>query len=295
MRLFVALAAFATANAFMGEDNFLKRTRRDDEEVQCDEGEVEINGFCTDDAEIIEKVRNFDAEIEAEETPNLLQMARRFPMPGQTEDSPDFDGLERAKRRSQRITLLVAQLPKSEIKPRLFMKRINNYGCNCWTKGKKSGIGGSGQPIDELDRVCKELSRCHQCIGIDYSYETCDPVKQKYKAKLATVDGKVQINCVNQMNKKGTNNGDCKKSLCECDKKFAEGFAIKFQNWNEDYWQLDMKGQYESSCNMPKAKMGGMGGGGPNQCCGAKFPDKKPFNDETHKCEDNEVLGINML
>ena len=54
------------------------------------------------------------------------------------------------------------------------------------------------------------------------------------------------------MNNKGTNNGDCKKHLCECDKKFAEGFAKKFEHWKEENWQLDMQGAYESTCMAPK-------------------------------------------
>ena len=59
----------------------------------------------------------------------------------------DNNGIERSKRRNQRITLIMALCPSGrcqkkksienggpKMKPREFMRRLNNYGCHCWTK-----------------------------------------------------------------------------------------------------------------------------------------------------------------
>ena len=78
---------------------------------------------------------------------------------------------------------------------------FNNFFWN--SKGKSSGIGGTGKPLDELDQTCKTLSTCHSCIQLQHGEETCDPVTQKYKARLKKNDesGKVEIQCLNTMNK----------------------------------------------------------------------------------------------
>ena len=71
----------------------------------------------------------------------------------------------------------------------------------------------------------------------------------KYKAKLSRQDnGELEITCSNTLNKKETNNGDCKRSLCECDKAFAESFAENFNQWDESNWKLEEKGQYDDKC-----------------------------------------------
>lgn len=299
MRLLATFAAIATVNAFINDDVLLKRTRRDGEE-ECDDGEVEVNGICINDPDLAAQVAQTQEELEEDDDTDVpFKLARRFPMPGESSTQGSRGIGERSKRRSQRITLIMAICPNgrcgkgAKMKPREFMKKINNYGCHCWTKGKDSGIGGKGLPVDDLDRTCAELSRCHTCINVDYP-ENCDPVTQRYKAKLIKNKeaGTVDIKCTNTMNRKGTNNGDCKKNLCECDKAFAENFAANFELWNSDNWDLANKD--ETICQRPGAKIGG-NNGPPNMCCGASYPFKKPYNSQTHKCEDNVVLGLNQL
>lgn len=299
MRLLATFAAIATVNAYINDDVLLKRTRRDGDD-ECDEGEVEINGFCTSDLELAEQMAQTQEELEAdddEDTP--FKLARRFPMSGDSSDDVSRGIGERAKRRTQRMTLIMAICPNgkcgkgAKMKPRDFMKRINNYGCHCWTKGKDSGMGGKGAPVDDLDRTCAELSRCHTCINVDYP-EDCDPVTQRYKAKLIKnkAEGTVEIKCTNTMNKRKTNNGDCKRNLCECDKAFAEAFTKNFESWTSDNWEIANKPG--DVCQRPGAKIGGSSGP-PNQCCGAAYPFKKPYNNQTHHCVDDVVLGLNQL
>ena len=100
-------------------------------------------------------------------------------------------------------------------------------------------------------------------------FKGCDPVTTKYKAKLSRQEnGELEITCSNSLNKKGSNNGDCKRSLCECDKAFAENFANNFEEWDasnlkrptpqsysqnfEEWdasnWKLEEKGEYDDKC-----------------------------------------------
>ena len=80
-------------------------------------------------------------------------------------------------------------------------------------------------------------------------FQGCDPVTTKYKAKLSRQEnGELEITCSNSLNKKGSNNGDCKRSLCECDKAFAENFANNFEEWDASNWKLEEKGEYDDKC-----------------------------------------------
>lgn len=310
MRLIATFAAVATVNATFFEDtnDVLSRSRRvaNDDDDQCAEGEVmNQDGFCFDS---VEEMAEIMSPVDGEDG---AAVARKFPMGSSSfeEGESANEATERTKRRSQRISLLMTKAAAEgklvdrngqKIRAKEFMKRVNNYGCHCWPNNReKEHLTGVGLPLDEVDTVCWTLKQCHKCIGIDFpkiendpKSKGCDPVTTKYKAKLNKVGDVLEIQCLNTMNKKGTNNGDCKRSLCECDKAFAENYADAFQSWDSDLWKLsDDKSNYDSKCQRPS--------GSPersmstaNQCCGL-YPDKKPFNPLIKKCVDGEVVSDN--
>ena len=95
------------------------------------------------------------------------------------------------------------------------------------------------------------------------------------------------------MNAKGTNNGECKRSLCECDKQFSEQVAADWQSWDEGNWNLDGRGLFDAACVTNGARS--MSAGPPDQCCGTSYPDMKPFSTDSHTCTDARITPINNL
>lgn len=265
----------------------------------CSAGEIEVDGLCVEESYASE-FANLLAEADNEQPENNSMQMRRFPLPGSSVDASDN---LRTKKRTQRISLLMAQVdakqradPKQpKLRPREFLQKINGYGCHCWTKPGTEAIGYKGQPLDNIDTACKTLKSCHTCIELDYN--NCDPVTTKYRAKVSKQpDGTLDIQCTNTMNKKGTNNGHCKRSLCECDKQFAFNVAESWKDWSSQNWDLEQNGIFGATCvtNDKDSRM--LSSGPPNKCCGTTYPDMKPYSSESHTCTaDKKVTVINNL
>jgi len=304
MRLLATFAAVAAVTA----------QTDDSEEFGCPEGEFPtVDGFCTNDEsfakELAEEVMNLDSAASDSGKPRKFPMGAFPSVAGSQDRNPFFGALEeRTKRRSQRMTLLMTKAlaggilnheDGSKLKSKEFIKRVNQYGCHCWPSETKEHLSGQGKPLDELDSVCFNLRQCHKCIDIDFPESEkhpkgCDPVYTKYKAKLSKVGDDLQISCTNTLNKKGTNNGDCKRTLCECDKAFADSFAESFKLWDSNLWKLESRGLYEDMCKkgFRTAGVERLTGEGPDKCCGL-YPEKKPYSSATHSCVDGVVSNDN--
>lgn len=271
-----------------------------DDDITCDVGETNVDGFCVENSYAVELQSLLDeADADDEIVSNVNKIsARRFPLPGSSDDASNN---LRTKKRTQRVSFLIAQVDakqstepgQKKLRPREFLQKINGYGCHCWTKPGTESIGYKGQPIDNIDRACKTLKSCHTCIELDY--KNCDPVTTKYRAKVAKRgDGTLDIQCTNTMNKKGTNNGDCKRSLCECDKQFAMDVANSWRDWQADNWDLVSNGLFDHACATAGKDQRMLNSGPPDQCCGTGYPEMRPYSTESHTCSaDKKVLLIN--
>ena len=92
------------------------------------------NGICTDDESVASRIREIQADLaeeDAESSDNASKLGRRFSMGG-VDDFSSVDNM-RTKRRTQRLTLLMAKVEGQQrnvgkFRPREFMKKINGYG-----------------------------------------------------------------------------------------------------------------------------------------------------------------------
>ena len=101
----------------------------------CADGEIDLgNGICTDDESVASRIREIQADLaeeDAESSDNASKLGRRFSMGG-IDDFSSVDNM-RTKRRTQRLTLLMAKVEGQQrnagkFRPREFMKKINGYG-----------------------------------------------------------------------------------------------------------------------------------------------------------------------
>ncbi|KAK3750947.1 hypothetical protein QZH41_015027 [Actinostola sp. cb2023] len=96
----------------------------------------------------------------------------------------------------------------------------NDYGSYC-------GVGGSGTPVDGVDRCCQVHDACYD------KFEKCGPYYLSYDSGYikhwATSDKKCLIQC--------DDTDQCKKGVCECDKAAAECFAKNpYNSNNKNSW-----------------------------------------------------------
>ena len=153
-----------------------------------------------------------------------------------------------------------------------FPSLVASHGCWCANifSPKKGPVGG--QPVDDLDRICKSWWQCRRCTKIE---ENCDHRAETYEARVQSDTG-LMIDC--------EADSQCGQLVCECDLQL-EGNLNLFIQTKLEKSEVDgvefavMPDKMECPGHLPS-------GVGHERCCG-ESPNWMPYDHLGKSCLRN--------
>lgn len=117
-------------------------------------------------------------------------------------------------------------------------EKFMNYGCYC----TPSGAGGNerGEPVDQIDALCRQLYNAYHCLKKDY--EQCDP-KVPYNWEISD-EGKPVCS---------DNVGTCSGDVCRLDMSFTSQLVGMDHTWAGEFHALNGFDR-EKSCEQGSVK-----------------------------------------
>jgi len=101
------------------------------------------------------------------------------------------------------------------------------YGCWCLPNGASDLGVGTGPPVDDIDRSCREFATCYSCLYNQEIGGSCDEERPGRYVIRGKVDasGKKYLVCMDPPN-------SCKRKRCECDVDLANKLQQYENQWN---------------------------------------------------------------
>lgn len=106
-------------------------------------------------------------------------------------------------------------------------QRYCHYGCWCLPNGASDVGVGSGPPVDDIDRSCREFATCYSCLYNTKIGGACDEenvTRYVIKGQIAE-GGRKYLVCDDELN-------SCKRKRCECDVALAKKLQEYEPQWN---------------------------------------------------------------
>jgi len=102
------------------------------------------------------------------------------------------------------------------------------YGCWCLPNGSSDLGVGTGPPIDDIDRSCREFATCYNCLYNTEIGRGCNekqPGRYTIKGRMDPTTKERYLMCMDPP-------GSCKRMRCECDRSLAEKLREHENQWN---------------------------------------------------------------
>jgi len=116
-----------------------------------------------------------------------------------------------------------------------------DYGCYCMPVNfDKDDYVGRGDPVDEIDAICRDLWSCYKCAKIDSSDKHCKhSMTYEWYQKI---NGNVKCGDT-------SHNTQCQSDLCECDANFARRL-LSVEDEIRDEFRVGKNFKREEKCNV---------------------------------------------
>lgn len=266
-------------------------------------GDVETGGFCEEHESTENNYSKAGFEDAEECAANPCSIAYNN---NESWDAAKWHTCEEGSRdlenrKYNHILKMSKALMTTDLSLKSLHRRMQNYGCHCFP-GQTRSAGGHGPAVDAQDSLCRDLSRCHRCITMQYGSDQIDVNFDKYRFKIVSDgSGNKDISC-----QKTSDRGfhQANRDLCECDAHFAREIAKIWVDaeFNDFYWlnpgQMRKKNKGKLVPDVPKfdidATCVGKESGKADQCCGT-YPLRHPYDSNDKACCNNETIYNSVI
>jgi len=170
-------------------------------------------------------------------------------------------------------------------------KLVRGYGCFCYALSSQTvgpHFNYNGDPVDELDALCKKLFRSQKCIALDNEAGLYDKECVIDNAYQWFTDDNNNVIC-EEPNSTKKNPNQCKINMCELENHFTDQVAALYNSGfvqNDAYDRMD-EDEYKNTC----AHIPNKGKGGQDLACCGKGIERKTYNTVMNVCCNDELAS----